>query len=103
MIIRSDKMIEWKILLILNERGAVLVDTEMVMGDPIGYVGQSDNTWIMMNKDMNDFGFVITDYKSNQPKILSMPYMKNCIHHFRIIRTMLLVIIIYRYRCMGNY
>ena len=77
-IIRSDKMIEAgkNFINLMHERGAVLVDTEMVMGDPeLGYVGQSDNTWIMMNKDMNDFGFVITDYKSNQPKNFEvMPY-----------------------------
>lgn len=77
-LIRSDKMIEAgkKFINLMHERGAVLVDTEMVMGDPtLGYVGQSDNTWIMMNKDKSDFGFVVTDYKSNQPKNFEvMPY-----------------------------
>lgn len=77
-IIRSDKMIEGgkKFIDLMHERGAVLVDTEMVMGDPtLGYVGQSDNTWIMLNREKNDFGFVVTDYKSNQPKNFEiMPY-----------------------------
>lgn len=77
-LIRSDKMIESgkKFINLMHERGAVLVDTEMVMGDPtLGYVGQSDNTWIMMNKDKSNFGFVVTDYKSNQPKNFKvMPY-----------------------------
>jgi len=77
-IARSDKMIESgkNFVNLMHERGAVLIDTEMVMGDPtLGYVGQSDNTWLMLNKDQSDFGFVITDYKSNQPKNFEvMPY-----------------------------
>jgi len=77
-ILRSDKMIEGgkKFIDLMHERGAVLVDTEMVMGDPtLGYVGQSDNTWIMLNREKSDFGFVVTDYKSNQPKNFEvMPY-----------------------------
>lgn len=77
-LIRSDKMIQAgkQFIDLMHERGAVLVDTEMVMGDPtLGYVGQSDNTWIMLNKDKTDFGFVVTDYKSNQPKNFEvMPY-----------------------------
>lgn len=75
---RSDKMIAAgkKFIDLMHERGAVLVDTEMTMGDPtLGYVGQSDNTWIMLNREQTDFGFVVTDYKSNQPKNFEvMPY-----------------------------
>jgi len=70
-LIRSDKMIEAgkKFLDLMHERGAILVDTETILGDPdLGYVGQPDNTWIMLNKEKTDFGFVITDHKSNQPK-----------------------------------
>lgn len=77
-IVRSDKMIEAgkKFINLMHERGAVLVDTEMVMGSPeLGYVGQSDNTWLMMNREQSDFGFVVSDYKSNQPKNFEvMPY-----------------------------
>jgi len=77
-LVRSDKMIEAgkKFINLMHERGAVLVDTEMILGDPtLGYVGQDDNTWIMLNKEQTDFGFVITDYKSNQPKNFEvMPY-----------------------------
>lgn len=77
-LVRSNKMIEAgiKFVNLMHERGAVLVDTEMVLGDPtLGYVGQDDNTWIMLTKDKKDFGFVITDYKSNQPKNFEvMPY-----------------------------
>jgi hypothetical protein len=77
-IIRSDKMIESgkKFIDLMHKRGAVLIDTEMVMGDPtLGYVGQSDDTWLMLNREQTDFGFVVTDYKSNQPKNFEiMPY-----------------------------
>lgn len=77
-VLRSNKMINAgkKFVDLMHERGAVLVDTEMVLGDPtLGYVGQDDNTWIMLNKEKTEFGFVITDYKSNQPKNFEvMPY-----------------------------
>lgn len=54
---------------LMEERGAVLVDTEIVLGDPyLGYTGQPDKVWIMMNKDKDNFGFVFTDWKTNQPK-----------------------------------
>jgi hypothetical protein len=53
----------------MHERGAILLDTEIVLGDPeLQYTGQPDKTWLMMNKEQTDFGFVITDWKSNQPK-----------------------------------
>jgi len=70
-LVRSDNMIKagQNFLNLMHERGAVLVDTETVLGDPtLGYVGQPDNTWIMLNRAKTDFGFVITDHKSNQPK-----------------------------------
>lgn len=54
---------------LMEERGAVLLDTEIVLGDnTLEYTGQPDKVWLMMNKDKIDFGFVITDWKSNQPK-----------------------------------
>ena len=54
---------------IMHDRGAVLLDTEIVLGDPnLQYTGQPDKVWLMQNKEKNDFGFVITDWKSNQPK-----------------------------------
>lgn len=70
--VKSDRMIEGGkkfIDLMINERNAILLDTEMVLGDPEeGYVGQPDKVWIMMNKEKTDWGFVITDWKTNQPK-----------------------------------
>ena len=69
--IKSDKMINAgiKFINLMHERGAVLLDTEMVLGDPTeAYVGQPDNVWLMLNKEKDDFGFVVTDHKSGQPK-----------------------------------
>ncbi len=68
---KSDNMI-WagkRFLDLMHDRGAVLLDTEIVLGDPmLQYTGQPDKVWLMMNKDKTDWGFVITDWKSNQPK-----------------------------------
>jgi hypothetical protein len=68
---KSDNMIDAgkKFLDIMNERGGVLLDTEIVLGDPKEQItGQPDKVWIIENKEKNGFGFVITDYKSNKPK-----------------------------------
>ena len=54
---------------LMEERGAVLLDTEMVLGDPeLGYTGQPDKVWLMMNRLQTEFGFVITDWKTNKKK-----------------------------------
>jgi len=69
--IKSDKMIiaGKEYLDLMEERGAVLIDTEIVLGDPkLGYTGQPDKGWLMFNKLKTDFGLVISDWKSNQPK-----------------------------------
>ena len=56
-------------LQLMEKRGAVLIDTEMVLGHPeLGYVGQPDKMWLMENKDKNGYGLVITDWKTNKPK-----------------------------------
>lgn len=68
---RSDKMIEAgkTFLDLMNERKAVLLDTEIVLGDPeLGYVGQPDKVWLVENKQGTDFGFLITDWKTNKPE-----------------------------------
>lgn len=53
---------------LMHERGAVLLDTEMVLGSAeLGYTGQPDKVWLMVDKSGN-IGIVITDYKTNQPK-----------------------------------
>ena len=70
-LIKSDNMIVAgkRYLDLLEQRNVVLLDTEIVLGDPeLCYVGQPDKVWLTMNKQGNDFGFLITDWKTNQPK-----------------------------------
>lgn len=69
--IKSNSMIKAgeKFLKLMEERGAVLLDTEMVLGHPdLGYTGQPDKCWLVMNKEKTGFGLVITDWKTNKPK-----------------------------------
>ena len=68
---KSDAMIVAgkEFLNLMLERGAILLDTEIVLGDPEeGYTGQPDKVWLMENKSKTDFGIVITDWKTNKPK-----------------------------------
>jgi len=67
---RSDNMINagHKFLDLMHERNAVLLDTEIVLGDPeLGYVGQPDKVWLVENKQGTDYGILITDWKTNKP------------------------------------
>lgn len=68
---KSDNMIKAgkTFLDLMHERGAILLDTEIVLGDnELGYTGQPDKVWLMFNKERTGFGLVITDWKTNQPK-----------------------------------
>lgn len=68
---KSNSMINAgeKFLKLMGERDAVLLDTEMVLGHPdLGYTGQPDKVWLVMNKEKTGFGLVITDWKTNKPK-----------------------------------
>ena len=70
-ILKGDSMVfaGTNYLNLMVERGAVLLDTEIVLGDPeIGYTGQPDKVWLIMNKEQDEFGLVITDWKSNKKK-----------------------------------
>lgn len=70
-LIKGDAMIKAgeKYIQLMEERGAVLLDTEMVLGDTeLGYVGQPDKVWLILNKQKTDFGLVITDWKTNKKK-----------------------------------
>lgn len=74
---KSENMIKAgrEFVSLMEERGAILLDTEIVLGDnTLEYTGQPDKVWLMMNKDKTDFGFVITDWKSNQPKNFEVQY-----------------------------
>lgn len=85
--VRSDNMISAgkDFMDKMHESGAVLLDTEIVLGDPeLAYVGQPDNGWLMLNKSKTDFGIVITDHKSNKPKnFKEMPYHGNMYSPFQ--------------------
>lgn len=53
---------------LMHKRGAVLLDTEMVLGSSeFKYTGQPDKAWIMRGKN-GQVGLVVTDYKTNKPK-----------------------------------
>jgi len=70
-ILKGDSMIHagTDFLELMKERGAVLLDTEMVLGcNEIGYVGQPDKFWLIMNKEGTEFGLIITDWKTNKKK-----------------------------------
>jgi hypothetical protein len=70
-LMKSDSMISAgeKYLDLMKQRGAVLLDTEMVLGDPeLGYTGQPDKVWLIENKYKTGYGLVITDWKTNKPK-----------------------------------
>ena len=70
-LMKSDNMIfaGKRYLELMESRNVVLLDTEMVLGDPeLGYVGQPDKVWLTMNKSGNEFGILITDWKTNKKK-----------------------------------
>jgi hypothetical protein len=70
-LMKSDNMIfaGKRYLELMESRNVVLLDTEMVLGDPeLGYVGQPDKVWLTYNKPGDDYGLLITDWKTNKPK-----------------------------------
>jgi hypothetical protein len=63
MIIAGKKFID-----VMHSRGAVLLDTEIVLGNvELGYFGQPDKMWLIKGKSGNP-GIVITDWKTNKEK-----------------------------------
>ena len=85
-IMKGDNMIVAgkKYLDLMEERGAVLIDTEMVLGHPeLGYTGAPDKVWLMMNRDKTEYGIVITDWKTNKTKnFVSTKYTKKMLQPF---------------------
>jgi len=68
---KSDSMVQAgeKFLKLMKDRGAILIDTEMVLGHPeLSYVGQPDKFWLMENKEKTGYGLVISDWKTNKIK-----------------------------------
>ena len=53
---------------LMHRRGAVLLDTEMILGsNTLKYTGQPDKVWLMFN-DKKELGFIVTDWKTNKEK-----------------------------------
>jgi len=53
---------------LLKQRGCVLIDTEIVLGDPeLGNTGQPDKVWLVVGTS-GEIGLLITDWKSNKEK-----------------------------------
>jgi hypothetical protein len=67
----SDSMIRAgkRYLDLCEKRDLVLLDTEMVLGHPeLGYTGQPDKVWLTVNATGDNFGILITDWKTNKEK-----------------------------------
>jgi hypothetical protein len=79
-IIKSDSMVTAgkQFLETMKERGAHLIDTEIVLGHPeLGYTGQGDTGWLIENKNKDGYGIIITDYKTNKEKnFITQRYIK---------------------------
>ena len=70
-LMKSDNMIfaGKRYLELMESRNVELLDTEMILGDPeLSYVGQPDKVWLTMNKRGDEFGLLITDWKTNKKK-----------------------------------
>jgi hypothetical protein len=86
-IIKSDSMVSagTNFLKLMEQRGAILLDTEMILGDNnLGYTGQPDTMWLIFNSTTNEVGIIITDYKTNKPKNFeSNQWTKNMLPPFQ--------------------
>jgi hypothetical protein len=70
-ILKGDSMINagTNFLKLMQERGAVLLDTEITLGSNVlNYVGTPDKVWVIESKDKKSVGLIVTDYKTNKPK-----------------------------------
>ena len=81
-ITKSDNMIAAgnKFLdLMINERKAVLLDTETILGSTnLKYFGTPDKNWLVLNKKKDNFFLYCTDWKTNNPKNFEIQrYTKN--------------------------
>lgn len=51
---------------LMHERGAILLDTEMVLGSvELGIFGQPDKIWLILDRN-GSLGIIISDWKSNK-------------------------------------
>jgi hypothetical protein len=85
-ILKSDSMVSagTDFLKLMEERGAILLDTEMVLGDcELGYTGQPDKMWLIYNPTTKEVGLIVTDYKTNKPKNFeSNQWTKNMLYPY---------------------
>jgi hypothetical protein len=88
-ILKSDSMVTAgkNFLELMKQRNAILLDTEMVLGDNnLGYTGQPDTMWLILNPNLNEIGLIITDYKTNKPKNFeSNQWTKNMLPPFQML------------------
>jgi hypothetical protein len=76
-ILRSDSMVSAgaNFLELMKERGAILLDTELILGDnELGYTGAPDKMWLIENKEKTEVGIICTDWKTNKPKNFEASY-----------------------------
>ena len=61
----------------MHSKGAVLLDTEIVLGSPLlWYTGQPDTMWLFKDKN-GEIGIIITDWKTNKPKNFEVHFYTN--------------------------
>lgn len=86
-VLKGDSMVTAgkNFLELMKQRGAILLDTEIVLGHPeLGYTGQPDKMWIIFNPTTNELGLIITDWKTNKPKNFeSNQWTKNMLPPFQ--------------------
>lgn len=82
---KGDAMVKAgnKYIDLMHERGAILIDTEILLGDNIlRYTGQPDKVWIILSKSGVP-GLLITDWKTNKPeKMVPSFYTKKMLEPF---------------------
>lgn len=76
-VFKGNKMITAGVnyISLMHDRGAILLDTEMVLGCPeLMYTGQPDKVWLIVNKK-GEISFLISDWKTNKEKNMKVqPY-----------------------------
>jgi hypothetical protein len=103
---RSDNMINAgkRFIDLMLERGAVLLDTEIVMGDPHdAYTGQPDKVWLIQNKEKQILDLLLQTTKPTNQKTLKYNHtQKKCYPHLMRTMTQHCRTIIYNYHYMED-
>ena len=83
-ILKSDRMVSAgdNYLELMKTRGAILLDTEMVLGDnELQYVGQPDKMWLIENKEKGEIGIFCSDWKTNKVKNFESNHFTKPMNH----------------------